>query len=77
MEVNIRYFGMIAEKLGKQEDRLELEPMGCNVRQLMDQRHPELRTMTYAVAIDHELRELIEPGEGIREIAILPPFAGG
>ena len=77
MEVIVNYYGMIAEAIEKHEERLVLPEDGINVRQFMNERYPRLSSMTFAVAIDQELRDELVAGEKIREVALLPPFAGG
>lgn len=78
MKVNIRYFGMIAEKLHKTEEEIELHlDESVQAKAYFDERYPALKEMTYQVAVDQQLSEVIEPNQEINEIALLPPFAGG
>lgn len=77
MEVEVNYFGMIAEKLNKQTEKLNFPEHCSDIKSYMSDMYPTLKSMTYTVAIDQELKNEYTAGDGIREIAILPPFAGG
>lgn len=67
---------MIAEKLEILEENLELPNETINVRNYILNRYPELKDMSFSIAIDHELQDEIVNGLA-SEIALLPPFAGG
>lgn len=77
MKVRFTYFGMIAESLNKSEETLFLPENKTNVKEFMISVYPELRNMTFSIAINQELRDTRVVGENIDEIALLPPFAGG
>lgn len=79
LQVPIRFFGMIAERLGKQEDLVEIRQSdeGCNLRVWLNEKYPQISGMSFQAAVDHEISETIPKGKRIGEIAILPPFAGG
>jgi molybdopterin synthase sulfur carrier subunit len=75
--INIRFFGMIAERLGKDSDVWsDTIETNTNCRELISSRYPEISKMDYQIAINQELCEVV-PDESINEIAVLPPFAGG
>lgn len=76
-EINIRFFGMIAERIGKDTDLLtvDLEP-NSNCREVISSIYPEIAEMNFQTAIDQEISEVII-NTNIKEIAVLPPFAGG
>ncbi len=76
MKANIKYFGMIAEKLNRESEILEIVP-GMNLKAFIENKYPELKEMKFKIAINQELREEIKSGEEDLEIAVLPPFAGG
>lgn len=67
---------MIAEKLETLEEILEMSNETTNVRNYILNRYPELKNMSFSIAIDHELQDEIVNGNAL-EIALLPPFAGG
>lgn len=78
MKVTIKYFGMIAESAGKQEEILDL-PEDFSAENLKDQqvekyglKDPE----AVQLAVNQQLNQDIKLKEG-DEIAFLPPFAGG
>lgn len=78
MKVRIKYFGMIAERLGKNEDLVELDNSSpILLKDWCLNLHPEIDDLVFQVAVDHSICETTEAGQHITEIAILPPFAGG
>lgn len=78
MKVNIRYFGMLAEIVGKNEEILEVDE-GMSVTELKN-----LQIKTYQIpdadsvqlAINQILNIEVKLKNG-DEVAFLPPFAGG
>ncbi|MFS4418062.1 MoaD/ThiS family protein [Maribacter sp. 2307ULW6-5] len=77
MEIEIKYFGMIAEVTGKPSEVLEFSagPIS-SVKEHLFATYPELQQKNFRIAQDQELVADNAPLNG-REIAILPPFAGG
>lgn len=75
--INIKAFGMVAEKIGTQS--LEMENPGSTAIlkiQLFEQ-YPELKTIKFSLALDKKmLQSDTEIADG-NEIALLPPFSGG
>ncbi len=79
MKLRVKYFGMIAEWTGCSDQTIELKE-AANVSVLRDELRKlfsELESISYQVAVNHQIAaneiELKEQDE----IAILPPFAGG
>jgi len=78
MKVNIKYFGMIAEKIQCQNETLELEFNGqLQLRDFFLDKYPTLNGMNFQIAINQELNEILTESSDSNEIALLPPFAGG
>ena len=79
MKVTVLYYGMIAERIQKDSEQLIFEVDGdfFNLKSHMESIYPELKNMTYQIAVDQELKETISENDGVKEIALLPPFAGG
>lgn len=77
MEVRFKYFGMIAEQLGRAEEMVDLPENVSDVRAYAVSKHPFLRNMSFIVAIDQEINDTIPMGAGVSEVALFPPFAGG
>ncbi len=78
MRVLIRYFGMISEKIGIND---ELIVSGFHdsdtLKDFLFERYPPLKSLEFNIAINQKLvtnNTLITEGA---EIALLPPFAGG
>lgn len=78
-QIPIRFFGMVAERLGKQEDLIEIRQSdeGRDLREWLNTQYPQISNMSFQVAVDHQISETIPQGKSISEIAVLPPFAGG
>ena len=78
MRVTLKYFGMIAESVGKSEEVLELDS-DTSVQQLKDQQVQKYKMKdpeAVQIAINQDLSSDINLKDG-DEVAFLPPFAGG
>jgi len=78
MKVTIKYFGMIAETVGKSGEVLDLGP-GVSVQKLKDQQTKKYQIAdpeAVQIAVNQDLNTNSELKEG-DEVAFLPPFAGG
>lgn len=78
MKVTLKYFGMIAETVGKTEEVLELEEK-FSVQELKDRQVQEYGIAdpeAIQIALNQNLDTQVELKEG-DEVAFLPPFAGG
>ena len=75
--IHLKPFGMLAEKMGT--DSLEVEnPSSSEVlkQQLLAQ-FPELKGMTFRMALDRKILQGDTDISQGQEIALLPPFSGG
>lgn len=77
MQLNIKYFGLLAEITKCDGERLNFSE--TSVSELLDvlfYKYPELKTKEFQVAQNHEIvaEETLITGT---EIALLPPFSGG
>ena len=78
MKANIKYFGMIAEKVGKTEETVDLnEKNQSDIRSYIIGKYSVLEDMNYSIAVNQVLIEDIDKNAETVEIALLPPFAGG
>lgn len=77
--IQVKYFGMLAERLNKHADQIDPSELSTSVdlKRLFIERHPELEDMTFTVAVNQEIIQQLNSTDGIQEIALLPPFAGG
>jgi hypothetical protein len=79
MECEIKYFGLIGEKLEISSERININDLtvdGLKLKEVFIKRYPILKDMTFQIAINGKIKdELIE--EQYISIALLPPFAGG
>ncbi len=77
MQLNIKYFGLIAEITTCNEETVELSNATIGqLKEVLVDRYPELKTKDFQIAQNKEIvsSNAIVSGE---EIAILPPFSGG
>jgi molybdopterin synthase sulfur carrier subunit len=77
MQLNIKYFGLIAELTQCNEETLEFlnETIG-DLKEVLFDKYPELKSKDFQVAQNQEIvsNETLISGE---ELALLPPFSGG
>lgn len=78
MKCEVKYFGMISEKMRLTTEMIETDVVLVDSKDLQKsfvQRFPELENMTFQIAVNGKIaNELV--GE-VKTIALLPPFAGG
>ncbi|MCB9223128.1 MAG: MoaD/ThiS family protein [Crocinitomicaceae bacterium] len=78
MEVKVKYFGVVAEKLNKEQENISIDvSTDIDLRKLFISLYPILEPITFKIAVDHVLMNFIQKGSAPSEIALLPPFAGG
>ena len=75
--IHLKAFGMLAEKMGT--DSLEIENPGSSevLKQQLVAQFPELKGMTFRMAVDRKLLQADTDISQGQEIALLPPFSGG
>lgn len=77
MNLNIKYFGVLAEVTNRQEEILEFSKttVGELLEYLFD-KYPQLKTKDFQVAQNNTV---VDKNAQIQntEIALLPPFSGG
>lgn len=80
MNLQVKYFGMIAETIGKQEEKIEISSQQISVALLVElllKKYPDLNLQSFKIAVNQSIAEndaIINEND---EIALLPPFAGG
>lgn len=79
LEMEIKYFGVIAELAGKGQETLAKEVAVEEVallRQFLEKKYDGLEKLSYQVSVN---RKLVTTGalNDNDEIALLPPFSGG
>lgn len=78
MKLNVKYFGLVAEAAGKQEEVLEFSE-GISATELLTQlvekyNIPDAESVQVAVNQNLDTNAVLKDGD---EVALLPPFAGG
>lgn len=78
MILKLKYFGMIAEAVGKENEEFEFTNSSVEeLDQLIKNKYEKLFTMNYKVAVNQSFVEENTMLKDNDEIALLPPFAGG
>lgn len=76
MGTSVRYFGMLAETLQKNQEEIDFSSLEeTNLRNYFNARYPILKEFNYQIAINREIGDMAK--DNMTEIALLPPFAGG
>ncbi len=78
-ELKINYYGMIAECTACEEEFLTAAKLVSvqELDHLLKQKHPNLKKLSYKIAINHSFVTPDTLVQSDHEIALLPPFAGG
>lgn len=79
MTVDVHYFGMISDRLERSTEQrtFDTDQPEIDLRAYFESHFPELKDMSYKIAVNQEMKETISTSDSVREIALLPPFAGG
>lgn len=77
MRVEFKYFGQIAERLGKASEELNIPSSTNNIRDFIVDLYPELIDASFCVAINYHITDEWNGEDDLKEVALLPPFAGG
>lgn len=77
MEITIRYFGLLAEALKKENERIVTHALTLgDLRKELEERYPHLQDKTFVMAQNNTIKTaqeaLLE-----EEVALFPPFSGG
>jgi molybdopterin synthase sulfur carrier subunit len=77
MQLNIKYFGLIAEITKCNEETLEFsKDTIADLNDVLFDKYPELKTKNYQIAQNKEIVTSNTLVSGA-ELALLPPFSGG
>jgi len=78
MILKLKYFGMIAEAVGKEEESYNFSATSVDdLKIALKNNYSKLSNMNYKVAVNQSIAEsnmLLKEND---EVALLPPFAGG
>lgn len=77
MNVELQYYGMIAELFNTNSEMIDIPEGIESLREFLLNLKPELNEMTFTIAIDQEITEDFQSNQHVKVIALLPPFAGG
>jgi molybdopterin synthase sulfur carrier subunit len=80
MDIKIKYFGAIADAIGKNEEMFSLESGRISLFDLKKQLeniHPGIQNISYSMAVNQSIAKSDILVNANDELALLPPFAGG
>lgn len=79
MEVEVLYFGMIAEATGTSSEALNIDAdkTVSELHNVLVDRYPKLDDIKFQIAVNEELVDLENTVPENAKVALLPPFAGG
>ena len=77
MELKIKYFGVLAEIAGCNEEKISAEKfIIADIVDLIIKKHPGIKGRSFKIAQNKLIVNKDTPVDG-SEIAVLPPFSGG
>lgn len=76
-KVAVTYYGMVAEKIGKTTEELDLPSGEIELRAFFEKKYPNLIAQTFSIAVDLNYTTIIPSSASPKKIDIMPPFAGG
>lgn len=79
MEINLKYFGLIAECCAKASETMQVDHH-TDVKmlvELLEKRYSTLKGKSYKLAVNQQWVTYDTALKDADEVALLPPFAGG
>lgn len=78
MNIQLKYFGMLAEIAGKETEELTAEVRTAgDIRKWVENRYAGIKEVNFSIAIDQQLSEEATKLHEHAEVALFPPYAGG
>lgn len=78
MILKLKYFGMIAEAIGKDNEELDVSALTVGELQtLLIKQYNKLEDKNFKIAVNQKMVEEKFNLNNNDEVALLPPFAGG
>lgn len=78
MVIHVKYFASLRDKLGHQEDRLDVDSSTVTVAEVWTRLWPDIPLPTNSLAaINKEYADLDQPVKDGDEVAFFPPVTGG
>ncbi len=73
------YFSLIREKIGKSEEEIELSGTIGDLRKLLENRYPDLKSLIGRIkfAVNEEYVDDSYKLSGDERVAVIPPVSGG
>ena len=78
MILKLKYFGMIAEAVGKENEEIDFaESTVEELEKVLKNKYAKLASMNFKVAVNQSIVNADFKLNESDEVALLPPFAGG
>jgi molybdopterin converting factor small subunit len=78
MDIEVKYFGQIAEEIGKNSEQLSLSiEESEDLSRYFVSRYPSLEKLNYRIAVNETFANQLDKNQELATVALLPPFAGG
>ncbi|MFA7327492.1 MAG: MoaD/ThiS family protein [Candidatus Kapaibacterium sp.] len=74
MKINMKYYGIVAEKMRKQAESIDIS---ANTVEDLINHFSEIKTTDYKVAVNQDIVKADYRLKENDEVVFLPPFAGG
>ena len=76
MAVKIQLFGQLKQMAGVSELTLDVKDTDGLMKEIASS-YPQIRDLTYLIAVDRNIVQVNTPIKAIQELALLPPYSGG
>lgn len=81
MNIQLKYFGMIAEATNLNEENVEISTQNTfttvDLSTLLQNKYPQLKELNFKFAVNKNFAKDAQELQANDEVALLPPFAGG
>jgi molybdopterin converting factor subunit 1 len=78
MILKLKYFGMIAEAVGKENEEIDFaESTVEELEKVLKNKYAKLASMNFKIAVNQSIVNADFKLNDNDEVALLPPFAGG
>jgi molybdopterin converting factor small subunit len=75
--IKVKFFGVLSEVTGKQEEDIVFEGNLDELLNLLKQKYPDIAGISFSAAINQEINGAKNELSDGDEVALLPPFTGG
>lgn len=77
MQVEVLFFGQLAEITGRTKIQLQDVADSHKLEQILHEMYPQMANLSYRIAVNKKTIQSNTPFIGDTHVAFLPPFSGG